>query len=184
MSNDNPYSEARFKTLKYCPAFSGTFGSIEDAGVFCDRFFQYCNNEHRHSGIGMHTPASVHDGSVVKIHAQRVATLNAAFLAHPERFRGRPPCPPPPTRVTTWNTDCGTDNSPRTCTLAWFHDGGMVTGFRPEVAERDLAAIRTDYAAHLTGVQGKASSGAMPPGKQMRLHLAERSISSYAAVDR
>lgn len=100
VSNDNPYSEAQFKTLKYCPAFPGTFGSIEDAGVFCGRFFQYYNNEHRHSGIGMHTPASVHDGSAVEVHAQRIATLNAAFLAHPERFRGRRPCPPSlPTRV-------------------------------------------------------------------------------------
>ncbi|WP_184757819.1 IS3 family transposase [Streptosporangium album] len=100
VSNDNPYSEAQFKTLKYCPAFPGTFGSIEDANVFCGQFFRYYNNEHRHSGIGMHTPASVHDGSAAEIHAKRVATLNAAFLAHPERFRGRRPCPPPlPTRV-------------------------------------------------------------------------------------
>lgn len=100
VSNDNPYSEAQFKTLKYCPAFPGTFRSIEDAGVFCGQFFQYYNHEHRHSGIGMHTPASVHDGSAVEIHAKRAATLNAAFLAYPERFHGRRPCPPPlPTRV-------------------------------------------------------------------------------------
>ena len=94
VSNDNPYSEAQFKTLKYCPAFPGKFGSIEDARLFCGHFFDYYNNEHRHSGIAMHTPASVHDGTAVKIHAKRVATLSAAFLAHPERFRGRRPCPP------------------------------------------------------------------------------------------
>ncbi len=94
VSNDNPYSEAQFKTLKYCPAFPGRFGSIEDSRVFCAQFFQYYNNEHRHSGIAMHTPASVHDGTAVKIHAQRIATLNAAFLARPERFRGRRPYPP------------------------------------------------------------------------------------------
>jgi putative transposase len=93
VSNDNPYSEAQFKTLKYCPAFPGRFGSIEDARIFCAQFFRYYNNEHRHSGIAMHTPASIHDGTAVKIHARRVATLNAAFLARPERFRDRP-CPP------------------------------------------------------------------------------------------
>ena len=100
ISNDNPYSEAQFKTLKYCPAFPGRFGSIEDANAFCGQFFDYYNREHRHSGIGMHTPATVHDGTVAAIHARRIATLNAAFLAHPERFRGRRPYPPPlPTRV-------------------------------------------------------------------------------------
>ena len=63
VSNDNPYSEAQFKTLKYCPAFPGQFGSMPDARAFCDVFFAYYNNEHRHSGIGLYTPASVHDGT-------------------------------------------------------------------------------------------------------------------------
>jgi putative transposase len=100
VSNDNPYSEAQFKTLKYCPAFPGRFGSIEDANVFCTHFFAYYNHEHRHSGIGMHTPASVHDGAAVQIQAKRTATLHAAFLTHPERFHGRRPYPPPlPTKV-------------------------------------------------------------------------------------
>jgi putative transposase len=98
VSNDNPYSEAQFKTLKYCPAFPGQFGSIEDARVFCGQFFWYYNNEHRHSGIAMHTPASVHDGTAVKIHARRVSTLGAAYLARPERFRSRP-YPSLPARV-------------------------------------------------------------------------------------
>jgi putative transposase len=61
--------------LKYCPAFPGRFGSIEDANLFCTQFFNYYNNEHRHSGIAMHTPASVYDGTAVQIHARRVATL-------------------------------------------------------------------------------------------------------------
>ncbi|MEO3788051.1 IS3 family transposase, partial [Actinocorallia sp. B10E7] len=60
----------------------------------CAQFFDYYNNEHRHSGIGMHTPASVHDGTAAKIHTARVATLNKAFLARPERFHGRRPRPP------------------------------------------------------------------------------------------
>ena len=60
VSNDNPYSEAQFKTLKYCPAFPERFGSIADARAFCRRFFDYYNHEHRHSGVAYHTPASVH----------------------------------------------------------------------------------------------------------------------------
>jgi Integrase core domain len=56
VSNDNPYSESAFKTLKYCPAFPGEFGSIQDANSFCEAFFAYYNTEHRHSGIAMHTP--------------------------------------------------------------------------------------------------------------------------------
>ena len=92
VSNDNPFSEANFKTLKYCPAFPGEFGSIEDVNVFCRDFFWYYNNEHRHSGIAMHTPASAHDGSWVVVEARRALTLQAAYQAHPERFR-RPPRP-------------------------------------------------------------------------------------------
>ncbi|WP_433501768.1 integrase core domain-containing protein (plasmid) [Sphaerimonospora sp. CA-214678] len=95
MSNDNPYSEAQFKTLKYCPAFPERFGSIEDANAFCAQFFSYYNHEHRHSGIGMHTPASVHDGTATAIQTRRIETLRQAFLARPERFRGRQPYPPP-----------------------------------------------------------------------------------------
>lgn len=100
VSNDNPYSEAAFKTLKYCPAFPEAFGSIEDANTFCAAFFGYYNHDHRHSGIAMHTPASVHDGTWRQVHEQRAATLRAAYVAHPERFPGRCPAPKPlPTRV-------------------------------------------------------------------------------------
>jgi putative transposase len=70
VSNDNPYSEANFKTLKYCPAFPGRFGSIHDARAFCAAFFNHYNHIHRHAGIGLHTPASVHYGTAVEIRAQ------------------------------------------------------------------------------------------------------------------
>jgi transposase InsO family protein len=93
VSNDNPYSEAQFKTLKYCPAFPGRFGSVADARAFSRRFFQYYNHEHRHSGIGLHTPASVHDGSAATIRAERAQVLHAAYTANPTRFR-RAPTPP------------------------------------------------------------------------------------------
>ncbi|NBH07717.1 DDE-type integrase/transposase/recombinase [Amycolatopsis sp. SID8362] len=89
-SNDNPYSEAQFKTLKYMPDFPERFGSLEDARAFCDGFFMAYNHEHRHSGIGMHTPASVHFGTAEQIRTQRQATLNQAYAQHPERFTPRP----------------------------------------------------------------------------------------------
>ena len=94
VSNDNPYSEAAFKTLKYCPAFPARFGSIHDARVFCEEFFAYYNHEHRHSGIGLHTPASVHYGTAPAIRVLRAATLDAAYAANPARFRHRRPTPP------------------------------------------------------------------------------------------
>ena len=71
VSNDNCYSEAQFKTLKYCPAFPERFGSIEDARAFCTAFFAYYCHEHRHSGIGYHTPASVHYGTAGEVRAKR-----------------------------------------------------------------------------------------------------------------
>ncbi len=94
VSNDNPYSEAVNKTLKYCPAFPARFGSIEDARAFCKVFFDYYNHEHRHSGIGLHTPASVHYGTATAIREQRAEVLDAAYAANPDRFRRKHPSPP------------------------------------------------------------------------------------------
>jgi putative transposase len=94
VSNDNPYSEANFKTLKYCPTFPGRFGSLEDARAFCALFFDHYNHVHRHAGIGLHTPASVHYGTASEIRAQRAATLDAAYATDPARFRHRRPTPP------------------------------------------------------------------------------------------
>jgi len=100
VSNDNPYSEAAFKTLKYCPVFPGSFAALEEARAFSGVFFTYYNNDHRHSGIGLHTPASVHDGSAWAIQARRQQVLDDAYAARPERFpRGRPLAPPLPRKV-------------------------------------------------------------------------------------
>lgn len=93
VSNDNPYSEAGFKTLKYFPTFPERFGSLEDARAFCGWFFDYYNHEHRHSALGLHTPASVHFGTAREVRAQRALVLEAAYAAHPERFT-KPPTPP------------------------------------------------------------------------------------------
>ena len=94
VSNDNPFSEAAFKTLKYRPTFPNRFGSLEDARAFCATFFTWYNAQHRHSGIGLLTPADVHAGRAPEITAARAVTLDAAYAAHPERFVRRPPTPP------------------------------------------------------------------------------------------
>ena len=93
VSDDNPFSEAQFKTMKYRPDFPARFGCLADARAFCQEFFAWYNNQHRHSGIGYMTPHSVHYGAATAIHATRQATLNGAFLAHPERFKGKNPQP-------------------------------------------------------------------------------------------
>lgn len=90
-SNDNPFSESAFKTLKYRPDFPEKFMSIEDARTFCKNFFNWYNNEHHHSGIGMLTPVSVHYNSYQKILEKRLIVLADAYMQHPERFvRGIP----------------------------------------------------------------------------------------------
>jgi putative transposase len=91
VSNDNPFSEAQFRTLKYCPPFPDRFGSIEDGRAFGQEFFRWYNQDHRHSGLGFLTPAVVHFGQADVVRAHRDRVLAAAYAAHPERFvNGRP----------------------------------------------------------------------------------------------
>ena len=94
VSNDNPFSEAQFKTLKYRPDFPARFGSLEDARVFCQAFFTWYNGEHGHAGIGLMTPTAVHDGRASTVRDARQRVLSAAYAAHPERFVRTPPHPP------------------------------------------------------------------------------------------
>jgi len=94
VSNDNPYSEAGFKTLKYSATFPGSFGSLADARAFVGPFIDHYNHQHRHSGIGYHTPASVHFGTAALVREERARVLDAAYAAHPERFVNKPPTPP------------------------------------------------------------------------------------------
>jgi putative transposase len=97
VSNDNPYSEAAFKTLKYCPAFPDHFDDIDHARAFCKEFFDYYNHEHYHCGLGLHTPASVHFGTAETIRAGRADVLATAYARNPERFNRRPEPPKLPT---------------------------------------------------------------------------------------
>jgi putative transposase len=113
VSNDNPYSEAAFKTLKYCPAFPDHVDDIDHARAFCKEFFDYYNHEQYHSGLGLHTPASVHFGTAETTRTDRAEVLAAAYARNPERFN-RPPEPPklptvawinPPTDPTQLQTN-------------------------------------------------------------------------------
>ena len=101
VSNDNPYSESQFKTLKYRPSFPGRFASIQQARAWCQDFFPWYNHEHRHSGLALHTADSVHHDRTGPIQAARASVLSAAYATHPERFVRKPPAPPQ-LPVTAW----------------------------------------------------------------------------------
>jgi len=97
---DNPYSESNFHTLKYRPQFPPRFdGGFDHAHSFCGPYFRWYNDEHYHSGIAMLTPETVHAGRAEEVLAQRQRVLDAAFAAHPERFRKRPTVPTLPAQV-------------------------------------------------------------------------------------
>ena len=99
VSDDNPYSEAQFRTLKYRPDFPGRFGGYEDCEAHCRQYFTWYNQEHRHSGIAYLTPSAVHHGQAVQVIAQRQQVLDAAKRAHPDRFIKGPLHPPLPKEV-------------------------------------------------------------------------------------
>jgi putative transposase len=94
VSNDNPYSESQFRTLKYRPEFPDRFGCLQDSRAFCQGFFRWYNGEHRHSGLGLLTPAMVHYGQAENILRQRQEVLDVAYQLHPERFVRSAPKPP------------------------------------------------------------------------------------------
>jgi len=91
VSNDNPFSESQFKTMKYRPEFPNRFGCIQDARTFGCDFFPWYNGEHRHSGVALYTPSDVHYGRVEEVHQRRQAALDAAYRRHPNRFVRKPP---------------------------------------------------------------------------------------------
>jgi putative transposase len=95
VSNDKPFSDAQFKTLKYRPAFPARFDSIEHARGHCREFFDYYNHDHRHSGIGLMTPATLHHGRADAVRAERQLVLDAAYARTPDRFVRRAPAAPP-----------------------------------------------------------------------------------------
>ena len=118
VSNDNPYSEAQFKTLKYRPEFPQRFGSIEHARAHCKAFFHWYNHQHRHSGIALFTPADVHRGLIETRLQTRQATLDAAFRAQPNRFKGAPPLAQRPPNAVWINPPESSPDTPDIAILA------------------------------------------------------------------
>ncbi|MCW3096815.1 MAG: Integrase catalytic region [Chthonomonadaceae bacterium] len=123
VSDDNPYSESQFKTIKYAPRFPARFGSLQDAQALSRELLDWYNNEHRHSGIAMLTPAMVHNGESASRLAARQVVLSAAYGAHPERFVSGPPqagtLPEavwinPPLAIETSRDDTGANHAPTT----------------------------------------------------------------------
>jgi transposase InsO family protein len=110
-SNDNPFSESQFKTLKYQPRFPRNFGCIEDARGFCRRYFGWYNEDHRHVGIGLMTPNQVHFGQADAVHAARQVVLDQAFARNPERFVNKPPTPPDKPTATWINPPVNSDKN-------------------------------------------------------------------------
>ena len=108
VSNDNPFSEACFKTIKYQPDYPGRFGGAGHARRWFGEFFHWYAYQHRHSGLGLFTPADVFFGRVPELARQRQRAFDAAYDAHPERFvRGRPAVRLPPSKVTINPIDPG-----------------------------------------------------------------------------
>jgi len=104
VSDDNPYSESQFRTMKYRPDFPDRFGCIQDSRAFCQEFFHWYNEEHHHSGIALLTPAVVHFGETQAVLGHRQAALDTAYQAQPDRFVRRPPKPMPlPSEVGSIN---------------------------------------------------------------------------------
>lgn len=111
-SNDNPYSESQFRTMKYRPEFPERFGCLADSRAFCQTFFRWYNDEHRHSGIAMMTPATVHYGQALTVRDGRQIVLNAAYRAHPDRFVRKPPTALPLPNKVWINKPSNSDEDP------------------------------------------------------------------------
>ena len=138
VSDDNPFSEAHFKTLKYRPDFPNRFGSFEHARQHAAAFFRWYNHDHRHTGLGMLTPADVHHGLGEARRARRAEALAAAYAAHPERFvRGLPRPAPLPTAV--WINKPPSTSSPAGALLALTDDEARGRGGAAPAVTRDEA---------------------------------------------
>jgi transposase InsO family protein len=166
-SNDNPFSEAQFRTLKYRPGFPDRFGSSQDALSFLRRFFLWYNEEHRHGGIGYFTPGQVHRGEVTLITAKRQDALDAAFAAHPERFKGRRPVPPAaPTQV-------------------WINPPALDRDGRPSTRSRqNLAIEETTTLQALTPAESDAAKGAnaMHPPKTPHATTSNQGLDAHFVI--
>jgi putative transposase len=145
VSNDNPFSEAQFKTLKYCPQFPERFGSLEDGRAFGQGFFPWYHQVHRHSGLRFLTPAVVHFGQAIAVRAPRQHVLALAYAAHPERFvNGRPLPADLPTAVASHAFDSSASPThPSFTGGAYRHPFGRTEETRCAQASRASAPTET-----------------------------------------
>ncbi len=142
VSNDNPFSESQFKTLKYRPDFPSRFGSQQDAHTFCREFFAWYNDEHYHWGIGLLTPAAVHDGRADEILAKRQTVLDAAYAHYPERFVNKIPSPPARPMAVWINPPAALRQAPDDDTPPRIEFADAFGGRRTEKRARDFASNR------------------------------------------
>ena len=192
VSNDNPYSEAQFKTLKYRPDYPERFGSIIDARSWSRAFFDWYNNQHHHTAIALLTPADVHSGRATEKLQERQAILQQAYAAHPERFvRGAPVVPQLPDAV--WINPPKGDAKPSTDVLAvsdlkpvpnqvepTANNGSDTFGHQADLAytdtagAEDRATLRSDPSADAgDGVAGQGLTGPAHTGQINQLHCQE-----------
>lgn len=145
VSNDNPYSESQFKTMKYRPEFPERFGGFEDGRGFCGEFFYWYNHEHHHSGLGYLTPYEVHFGLAEERRDRRAGVLRAAFERNPERFvRGLPKPPLPPAQV--WI------NQPKQAALS-------ISGGAQEALKWTVESLREKNGFHNWPISNELDSG-------------------------
>ena len=181
VSNDNPYSEAQFKTLKYRPDYPGRFGSIADARSWGRAFFDWYNNRHHHTGLALLTPADVHDGRADEKLQQRQTILQQAYAAHPERFvRNAPIVPTLPNAV--WINPPKGDNKPSTDVLAvsdlkpvpdkvklTANNGSDTFGHQADLAYTDTAGAE-DRATLRSDPSADAGDGVAGQGRNSPAH--------------
>ena len=171
-STDNPYSEAQFKTLKYRPGFPQRFDSIEHARAHCREFFDWYNNHHRHSGIGLMTPATVHYGRANAVHAERASVLEAAYGHTPERFVRRAPTPPPVPAAAWINKPNSEEvtHQIRTRTVSFDLTGSVLIGAaRSSLRSQKRRQAKPTGSRRELGVRPAGGRGAHQPGPTLLL---------------
>jgi len=149
-ATDNPYSEAQFKTMKYRPDYPGRFGCLPDARQWARWFFDWYNHEHRHSALGLMTPATVHYGQAEAVYEQRQQVLQAAYQAHPERFvHGQPTPPELPTAVWINPPTTTPDTDPQDVSAAGTAQPGAQAASRVAAGQAQRSLDAAEHLARL-----------------------------------
>ncbi len=197
VSNDNPYSEAQFKTLKYRADYPDRFGSVADARSWGRSFFRWYNEEHHHTGLGLLTPAAVHTGRAESLRQKRRVVLAQAFQAHPERFVNGIPQPArlpeavwinPPQSAAATATPAGESADGQWADAEPVVSPGLVTAVAQPTALRYAATGRTEDRATLrsdsSAVPADETDGQSCSQGALSTSLQPPSVSSPKAINR